>query len=133
MHHVFHVSCAIIEDVNKVLIARRSAIMKHPLQWEFPGGKIEEGETPEACILREIKEELNIEIEIKSKLPLCIIIQNEKELHLFPFVCRTNNRNPKPKEHQEIRWVEACDVLNFDMIEADIRVLEKYLEYLSVR
>jgi 8-oxo-dGTP diphosphatase len=60
------VTCAIIEFAGKVLVVQRSKKMNLPLKWEFPGGKIEEGELEEECIVREIKEELNLDIEISK-------------------------------------------------------------------
>ena len=124
---ILRVSCAIIEDANKVLIAKRSAKMKHPHKWEFPGGKIEEGESAEACIIREIKEELNIHIEIKRRLADCISIQNGFELHLIPFVCSFISGNPSAKEHEEIQWAGKDELQNFDWIEADLMVVKRYL------
>ena len=125
---ILRVSCAIIEHANTVLIDKRSAAMKHPLKWEFPGGKIEEGESAEDCILREIKEELNIDILIKSKLPAVISIQNGIELHLIPFICQLKQGIPHPKEHEEILWSKKENLQNVDWIEADVRVVNMYLE-----
>lgn len=102
--------------------------MKHPLKWEFPGGKIEEGESAEDCILREIKEELNIDILIKSKLPAVISIQNGIELHLIPFICELKQGIPHPKEHEEILWSKKENLQNVDWIEADVRIVNMYLE-----
>jgi 8-oxo-dGTP diphosphatase len=65
---MINVTCAIIIFGNKILAAQRSEKMKLPLKWEFPGGKVEENENNEECIVREIKEEINVEIEIVKKL-----------------------------------------------------------------
>ncbi|WP_251795780.1 MULTISPECIES: NUDIX domain-containing protein [unclassified Arenibacter] len=62
------VTCAIIESENQVLVVQRSENMKLPLKWEFPGGKIEKGESEQDCLIREIREELNIEIELMKRL-----------------------------------------------------------------
>ncbi len=59
---MLNVTCAIILFQNKILVTQRSESMKLPLKWEFPGGKLEPGESEEACIIREIKEELNLNI-----------------------------------------------------------------------
>ncbi|WP_341832439.1 NUDIX domain-containing protein [Sphingobacterium thalpophilum] len=67
---MLQVTCAIIEHANKILICQRSASMKLPLKWEFPGGKIETGESKEECLRREIKEELQIDISIHSALTM---------------------------------------------------------------
>lgn len=65
---MIHVTCAVIRDGEQYLICQRSEKMKSPLKWEFPGGKVEEGESLEECLLREIKEELDIKITIERKL-----------------------------------------------------------------
>ena len=64
------VSCAIIERDGLVLAARRSATMSLPLKWEFPGGKIDPGESAEECLLRELREELRILVRLEQKLPI---------------------------------------------------------------
>ena len=67
MEHL-HVACALIERSGKVLATQRSAAMSLPLKWEFPGGKIKDGERPEECLERELHEELGIEIAIGKSL-----------------------------------------------------------------
>ena len=80
------VTCAIIEFVDKVLVVQRSIKMNLPLKWEFPGGKIEEGEREEECIVREIKEELNLDIEISKKLNSTEYHYPNISIELIPFV-----------------------------------------------
>ena len=65
---MIEVACAIIIEKEKVLVTQRSESMPHALKWEFPGGKVKEGETPESCIGREIKEELGLEIRVDRLL-----------------------------------------------------------------
>ena len=74
-NHV-HVACAIIERDGLVLVAQRSRSMRMPLKWEFPGGKIEPGEGPEACLHRELLEELGIRVTVKRAMPT--------QTHRFP-------------------------------------------------
>lgn len=68
MRNTIDVTCAIIIKENKIFVAQRSEIMKLPLKWEFPGGKLEENESEIECIKREIKEEINIEIDVVKRL-----------------------------------------------------------------
>ena len=83
---MIEVTCAIIEHNNKVLITQRSAKMALPLKWEFPGGKIEKNETAEACLIREILEELDVNIKITKQLKSNTHEYSEtKIIKLIPF------------------------------------------------
>lgn len=85
---MFYVTCAIIEHHNKILICQRSKRMKLPLKWEFPGGKVEIGESKEDCLKREIQEELGLEVEIGSALTMVEHNDPEFSLCLYPFLCK---------------------------------------------
>ena len=122
------VSCAIIVNAqNQVLVTQRSALMPLPLKWEFPGGKIEENETAEECLIREIKEELNIEIEITFSLPPNDHQYPDKLIRLIPFICRQKDGEIILKEHAGYKWLDAKDLLDLDWAEADVGVVEEYL------
>ncbi len=82
-----HVACAIIELGGKVLCTQRSASMSMPLKWEFPGGKINDGESPEECLRRELIEELGVEISAGEPLPTTIHHYPTFSITLYPFVC----------------------------------------------
>ena len=86
MKHI-HVACAIIELGEKVLCTQRSASMSLPLKWEFPGGKIDEGESPEECLKRELTEELGIEVAIGRALPPATHHYPSFSVTLYPFIC----------------------------------------------
>lgn len=82
-----HVTCAIIERSNLILTTQRSRTMKMPLKWEFPGGKMDAGETAEACLRRELAEELRITVTIIARLaPVCHAYR-DVTVTLHPFVC----------------------------------------------
>jgi 8-oxo-dGTP diphosphatase len=126
---MIRVSCAIILNSNQqVLVTQRSSQMSHPLQWEFPGGKIEENETAEECLIREIREELNIDIEISSRLSPKKHQYPAKLILLIPFICRHLNREILLKEHAEYKWLDSKDLLDLDWAEADIGVVMEYLK-----
>lgn len=108
------VTCAIIENNNRVLVVQRSERMKLPLKWEFPGGKIEEFETEEACIRREIKEELNIEIELIKRLTPSIFDYPEISIKLIPFIAKQIGGQIKLNEHVDFRYLEKNELLNLD-------------------
>ncbi len=123
------VTCAIIEHNQKVLCAQRSGSMKHPFKWEFPGGKVEENESFETCLKREIKEELGIEIETLEELPSFEHRYSETfAIELFPFRCKAFSGEIKLAEHQQIKWLFPADLHTLDWVEADVGVVKYYLE-----
>ena len=126
---VIPVACAIIEGPEGVLCAQRSASMSHPLAWEFPGGKIEAGETAEVALIREIREELQVEVIIGRALPFSDhAYVADRIIRLFPFVCRlADDALPVPGEHAALRWVQAEELRGLDWAAADVPVLEVYL------
>ncbi|SDH50084.1 (deoxy)nucleoside triphosphate pyrophosphohydrolase [Mucilaginibacter gossypii] len=125
---ILQVACAIIIDHEKrVLVTQRSPIMKHPLKWEFPGGKIEPGENPQTCIIREIKEELTVDIELKSRLPSSIYHYSSFIVELIPFVAIIITGEIYLKEHAEYVWANPNELRDLDLTEADIPVLNFFL------
>ncbi len=123
-----NVSCAIIKnDRGEILVTQRSASMKLPLKWEFPGGKIEDGETAEECLVREIKEELGIKIIITNSLKASIYHYKDFSINLIPFVCQIKEGEIKLTEHASYLWLHRNELANLDWAEADIPVLKKYL------
>src|SRR5512140_86541 len=105
------VTCAIIRnEEDEVLIVQRGEESAHPLKWEFPGGKVSAGETPEECILREIKEELSMDIVIVAKLPEVEHDYGFRQIRLIPFICDTLEELPFLTEHVAYRWVQPQEL-----------------------
>jgi 8-oxo-dGTP diphosphatase len=98
------VSCAIIERDGLVLAARRSAAMSLPLKWEFPGGKIEPGESPAACLVRELHEELRVRVLVERRLPASTHHYPSVTVTLHPFVCTMAAGQADPQEHDTFAW-----------------------------
>jgi 8-oxo-dGTP diphosphatase len=117
------VSCAVIMEGDRVLVTRRSEHMPHPLKWEFPGGKLKPGETPEACLIREIREELGVEISVVSLLPPVFYRYSHLNIKLIPFVCAIRRGKIELKEHLDYYWVPRSQLESLDWLEADIEVL----------
>jgi 8-oxo-dGTP diphosphatase len=123
------VTCAIIRNAgDEILIVRRGEKTDHPLKWEFPGGKINKFESEEDCIIREIREELDIDIVICSRLTPVEYNYGNKEIRLIPFVCDTLDEMPILTEHKEYKWIDLKELRNIDFSEADIPVSQEYIE-----
>lgn len=127
---MLRVTCAIIEYNQEVLIAQRSDKMLLPLKWEFPGGKVEVGESDHDCIIREIKEELNLEITVLSELTSVIHHYDTFSLELIPFVCQANTQAFEKTEHAQVLWVNPKELMTYDWAEADIPIVKEYSQSL---
>ena len=94
------VTCAIIRnEENELLIVRKGEQTDHPFKWEFPGGKVNKGESDEECIIREIKEELFMDIVICGRLHPVNHDYGHKKIRLIPFICDTLDELPVLAEH----------------------------------
>lgn len=123
---MIEVCCAIIVEGEKILATRRSHRMHLAGFWEFPGGKTEPGETAEACIIREIREELDIEIIIEKQLPSVEHHYPEKSIRLIPFICKIKSGIITLTEHSEFRWLARHDVSSINWAAADLKVLKEF-------
>ncbi len=128
---VVRVACAIIQRDGRVLATQRSEEMSMPLKWEFPGGKLEDGEDPAACLVREIREELGVDVGILHVLPPVLHSYETWIIELLPFVCEITGGSMVLHEHRDAVWKAPHDLLDLDWPEADIPVIYEYLEYLD--
>ena len=128
MNIYIDVACAIIEHAGKVLAAQRSASMRLPLKWEFPGGKLHHGESPAACLVREVREELGVTVEVLRPLPSHEHCYAEFAVRLHPFVCGYDGTALVLHEHAAVRWLLAEQLLELDWAEADIPIIRSYLD-----
>lgn len=121
------VVCALIEREGRVLIAQRPAHKHLPLQWEFPGGKVEPGEAAEDAIVREIREELGCRIVVTRPLPRSTYAY-AVTIEMIPFVCRLAPDSPEPHaiEHLGLRWVTLAELSAFALAPADLPVVKSY-------
>lgn len=126
---MIRVTCAIIRnEENDVLVVQRGEKSDHPSKWEFPGGKLQAWETEEECIIREIREELSMEIVICDRLEEVEYDYGIKKIRLIPFVCDTLEELPLLSEHIAFKWLAQADLLKVDYSEADIIVARQYLD-----
>ncbi|MCX7694166.1 MAG: (deoxy)nucleoside triphosphate pyrophosphohydrolase [Caloramator sp.] len=121
------VTAAVIENEGKILITQRKKGKKGGLLWEFPGGKLEEGETPEECIIREIKEELNIDIEVIDIFDVVFHRYTEFNMLMLVYRCRLKGGEITAKEVEDFRWVTPLELNDYNFLEADVGVVEKII------
>jgi len=119
------VTAGILEQNGLVLIARRKPGKHMAGKWEFPGGKIEKGESPEQSLARELREELDVRARI-GELLCCASYEGEGiSLELMVYRVEGFEGIPLLREHQEIRWVEPREVRSYDLADSDRQVAEK--------
>ena len=115
------VSIALINNENEILLSKRPKKKHLSGYWEFPGGKVEEGETPEKALIREVKEELNININDKCIAPLSFseFDYNNFQLLLLLYICRRWDGVPMSMENNKLEWVKPNMLRDYKMPPAD--------------
>jgi 8-oxo-dGTP diphosphatase len=114
-------ACALVDSDGRVLVTQRPAGKEMAGLWEFPGGKLGPGETPEACLIRELREELGVDTEASCLAPLTFASHAYERFHLLMplYVCRVWQGDPHPREGQALRWVRPRQLRELAMPPAD--------------
>ena len=125
-------ACALVDVDGRVLIARRPQGKPMAGLWEFPGGKVEPGETPEETLIRELREELAVETQAACLAPLTFASHDYEDFHLLMplFVCRRFSGAPRPREGQLLKWVRAKRLLEYPMPPADAPLIPFLIDLL---
>ncbi|MEQ9039824.1 MAG: (deoxy)nucleoside triphosphate pyrophosphohydrolase [Silicimonas sp.] len=116
---------ALIDRDSRLLLAQRPEGKSMSGLWEFPGGKVEPGETPEAALIRELHEELGIETWQSCLAPLTFASHSYDDFHLLMplFACRKWQGTPESREGQALKWVRAADLRTYPMPPADLPLI----------
>ena len=122
------VTAAVLEKDGWILIARRKRGDRLADKWEFPGGKIEEGETPEACLRRELQEELGIDVSVGGFVGRSCHRYSHGEIELLAYRAIHLSGDFQLHDHEEIRWVLPADLASHDFSAADIPIVKLLLE-----
>ena len=125
---IIEVVAGIIKNKEgKILIAKRNHAKAQGNLYEFPGGKVEKNETYEDALKREIKEELDMDIEVLNKFDEEIFEYPEKTIKLIAFNALFNDNHLIMKEHEDIKWIETSEFKNYEFAPADIYFVNKLL------
>ena len=125
---VVNVTAAIIIEEGRVLITQRPPGGRHPGAWEFPGGKVEPGETPEKCLARELSEELGIVVTVGEKLAEVRYAYHDLEIDLLAFRCDIASGRPQNIGCSAHGWVALEDLDCFDLLPPDREVAERLIQ-----
>lgn len=122
------VTAAVLEKDGRILIARRKHVDRQAGKWEFPGGKIEKGETAETCLRRELQEELGIDVVVGSFVGRSCHRYPHGEIELLAYRVIHLSGDFQLHDHEEIRWVLPADLASHDFSAADIPIVKLLLE-----
>ncbi len=122
-HHI--VTAAVIRKDGRVLIAQRPQGEMFGGMWEFPGGKLEDGETLQTCLKREIKEELGVKIKVNEEIGVFKNTYTHFRVTLYAFVCSLHGGRPRSIQVDDLRWVALDELVNFPMSKLDRRISQQ--------
>lgn len=125
MKNRMRVTCGVIENAGKYLIVQRGEDTSHAFKWEFPGGKIDPGETEAECMARELKEELDIEVLVEEQL---VPIEREEAnliIELIPFRCKIIAGEITLLEHLELAWIDVRQPIEYDLCLGDYEIVDQ--------
>ena len=125
-------ACALVDPDGRVLVAQRPDGKQFAGLWEFPGGKLEPGETPEACLVRELKEELGIDTRSACLAPLTFASHAYEDFHLLMllYVCRKWQGTARPLEAKALKWLRPRDLRDIPMPPADLPLIAPLIDLL---
>ena len=125
--HINVVAAIIKNEKNEILCALRSSTMTLPNLWEFPGGKIEQGESHEAALKREIYEELGLTIVVDERVESTYYEYETFTIQLTSYLAHIEDGNLQATEHAELRWLQSDDLLSLEWAPADIPAVKNIM------
>ncbi|WP_108944748.1 8-oxo-dGTP diphosphatase MutT [Shewanella halifaxensis] len=127
MNKLVHVAVGVIKDGNSILLAKRPQALHQGGKWEFPGGKVEQGETTSEALIRELKEEVNLDVINTSPMMEIHHDYGDKKVFLDIHWVENFTGAARGMEGQQVCWVEKEDLQQYDFPEANKAILEKIL------
>lgn len=131
MKQVEVVGAVIVNDEGNILCALRSENMSLGGMWEFPGGKIEPGETHQETLIREIREELGCEISVEEFVAECLHEYPTVRVHLYTYYATVSSGAPSPQEHEKLEWIPVERLRDLNWAPADLPTVEKVIHDFS--
>ena len=125
------VAAAVIIEGRRVLLTQREEGDTYGLCWEFPGGKIEDGEDPREALKRELREELGIEVSVEKIWDVVFHVSPEFPVLLLFYLCRIENGAPRPIGCRSLRWVDGRELVRMPLLPADIALVAGLRERLE--
>ena len=122
------VVAALIRRNGTIMICQRPTWKARALEWEFVGGKVENGEELEDALVRECNEEIGVEVEVGSVFTEVEHVYSDISIHLYLFNCTLKDGEPKMKEHNDIRWVKAYELPNYKFCAADVEIIDRIIK-----
>ena len=119
------VTAAVVAHEGKILLTRRKPDAPYPLLWEFPGGKLEPEEHPEACIIREMREELAMEVSVQGIYDVVYYRYPERPVMILAYRCAWIGGELRELDVAGHCWTDPVDILRFDLLPADYPLAEK--------
>ena len=123
-----NVLCGIIFDSKKRLLITRRGSGDFKGKWEFPGGKLENNETEKECLIREINEELNIKVDIKSFFMKNTHVYPTFKVKLISYICEFKSGNIDLIDHDKFEWIDISKLKDYDFLDGDLEIIDKILE-----
>jgi len=133
MKSIVVAGAVIINERLETLCALRSSQMSMPGLWEFPGGKLEPGETAEACLIREIEEELGCTIEVGAQVEDTLHTYPEVTVRLITYFAVIKKGTPTPREHEKLVWLPTSELESLEWAPADIPAVKRLIEELKAK
>ncbi len=124
---MIEVTAGVIQRNGLFLIARRAPGKSLEGYWEFPGGKVEAGETHEACLARELKEELDLDITVEEYIGESVSGEGEKQIRLVAYAARTEQETISSQDHDQLKWISIYEFEDYNFAPADIPIIEALL------
>jgi 8-oxo-dGTP diphosphatase len=128
---MINVTAAIIKRDGRILIAKRSSTSSLPNKWEFPGGKVESGETPEECLQRELREEFEIDATIEDFFGESVYNYDHGSIRLIAYRVQADEDIVVLNAHDDVQWVPAEQLLEYDLAPADIPIAREIIKHNS--
>jgi 8-oxo-dGTP diphosphatase len=131
-HLLLVAACALVDADHRVLLTQRPKGKPMAGLWEFPGGKVRRDETPEECVIRELREELGLDVSANCLAPLTFASHAYPDFHLLMplYVCRVWHGFPQPRERQALRWLQPGDMTGLPMLPADLPLVAFLRDFL---